>query len=67
MITYMGHGLRQTLGNGEYSRFPRSIGFVHGQASLRLFVHKARNIDTSVHGDDFTSAAPKVELDWLQS
>jgi hypothetical protein len=32
-----------------------------------LFVHKARNIATSVHGDDFTSAGPKVELDWLQS
>ncbi len=30
------------------------------------FVQKARNIATSVHGDDFTSAGPKVELDWLE-
>ena len=32
-----------------------------------MSVHKARSIATSVHGDDFTSAGPKAELDWLQS
>ena len=32
-----------------------------------MFVHRSRNIATSVHGDDFTSAGPKVELDWLES
>ena len=32
-----------------------------------LLVHKARNRATSVHGDDFTSAGPNVELDRLQS
>ena len=30
-------------------------------------MHKARNKATSVHGDGFTSAGPKVEFDWLQS
>ena len=28
--------------------------------------HKAKNIRTSVHGDDFTSCGPKTSLDWLE-
>ena len=49
----------------EYSGFLRSIGFEQGEASPCVFVHKARNLATSVHGDDFTTVGPKVELDWL--
>jgi hypothetical protein len=30
-------------------------------------VHKLKNIATSVHGDDFTSVGPKIELDWLEA
>ena len=30
-------------------------------------MHKLRNVATSVHGDDFTSVGPKVELDWLEA
>ena len=51
----------------EYSGVLRSIGFVQGAASPCPFLHKARSKATSVHGDDFTSAGPKDELDWLQS
>ena len=51
----------------EYSGFLRSIGFVQWKASPCLFTHKARNIATSVHGDDLTSSGPKVKLDWLES
>ena len=50
----------------EYSGFLRSIGFEKGEASPCVFVHKARNLATSVHGDDFTTVGPKVELDWLE-
>ena len=47
----------------EYSGFLGSIGFVQWAASPCLFLHKARYLATSVHGDDFTSAGLKVELD----
>ena len=30
-------------------------------------MHAARNLYCSVHGDDFTTTGPKVELDWLES
>ena len=30
-------------------------------------MHKLKNVATSVHGDDFTSVGPKVELDWLEA
>ena len=32
-----------------------------------MFMHAEDGIATSVHGDDFTSAAPKCELDWSES
>ena len=32
-----------------------------------VFVHKRKNMATSVHGDDFTSVGPKAELDWLEA
>ena len=51
----------------EYSNFLKSIGFLQGVASPCVFTHKTRSIATSVHGDDFTSARPKSELDWLES
>ena len=51
----------------EYSGFLKSVGFQQGTASPCIFVHRARNIATSVHGDDFTSVGPKRELDWIES
>jgi len=50
----------------EYSGFMKSIGFAQGEACPCLFVHKARGIASSVHGDDFTTTGPKVELDWFE-
>ena len=51
----------------EYSGFMRSIGVEQGEASPCVFVHKLKNIATSLHGDDFTSVGPKIELDWLET
>jgi hypothetical protein len=38
---------------------------VQGASCPCIFWHSERDILTSVHGDDFTSRGPKVELDWL--
>ena len=32
-----------------------------------MFHHPTRNIACSVHGDDFTAAGPKPELDWFEA
>ena len=47
----------------EYSSYMKSLGFAQGVASPCIFVHGARGIATSVHGDDFTSTGAKIELD----
>ena len=49
----------------EYSGFLKSIGFEQGEASPCVFVHKPQNLATSVHGDEFTTIGPKLEIDWL--
>ena len=51
----------------EYSGFMRTVGFAQGEASPCIFVHAARGIAVSVHGDVFTSTGPKCELDWFES
>ena len=51
----------------EYSNFMKKIGFLQGEASPCIFVHPSRGLACSVHGDDFTSTGPKVELDWLEA
>jgi hypothetical protein len=51
----------------EYASAMISLGFTQGIASPCLFYHKGRDIVTSVHGDDFTSAAEKRHLDWFES
>ena len=51
----------------EYSGFLKPIGFAQGEASPCMFVHKGRNVPTSVHGDDFTSVGAKADLDWLEA
>ena len=50
----------------EYAGFMREIGFTQGAASPCVFTHIARNICTSVHGDDFTSVGAKRQLDWFE-
>ena len=51
----------------ECSGFLRSIGFQQGEAPPCVFMHNLKNMATSVHGDDFTSVGPKVELDRLET
>ena len=50
----------------EYSGFLKSIGFSQGVACPCLFVLADRHLYISVHGDDFTTAGPKVEIDWFE-
>ena len=51
---------------GEYSDFLIDLGFKKGDASACVFRHEGRNLVTSVHGDDFTIAGPKVHIDWMR-
>ena len=51
----------------EYSTLLVNLGFKQGDASPNVFRHAARQITTSVHGDDFTSSGPADALDWLES
>ena len=51
----------------EYSSFLVSkLKFKQGQATPCAFVHSKRQIVVSVHGDDFTAAGPKIDLDWYE-
>ena len=52
--------------HGEYSNFLVSIGFVRGDASACVFRHGSKNLVTSVHGDDFTIAGPKLQIDLMK-
>ena len=47
----------------EYSCTLRELGFTQGRASPCLFYYKQRGLVTSVHGEDFTMAGPKDQLD----
>ncbi len=51
----------------EYSTLLVRLGSRQGLASPNVFYHHDRHIASSVHGDDFTSTGPAVELDWLES
>ncbi len=52
----------------EYRCFLVSkLGFTQGTASPCLFRHHARRIVLSVHGDDFTAAGSKRDLDWYEA
>ena len=50
----------------EYSCSQRELGFTQGRASPCLFYHRERGLVTSVHGDDFTTAGTKKQLDWFE-
>ena len=51
----------------EYARtLMEELGFQQGSASPCVFVHKERRRTCSVHGDDFTTAGPKDQLDWFE-
>ena len=50
----------------EYSSALIRFGFDQGAASPCVLTHKERGIVVSVHGDDFTAAGAKCELDWFE-
>ena len=50
----------------EYTAFLEGIGFVKGGASPCNFVHEARELYLSCHGDDFTTTGPKSGVEWLE-
>ena len=50
----------------EYSQTMINMGFVQGVACPCVFWHKARSLVCSVHGDDFTTAGGKSDLDWFE-
>ena len=43
------------------------LGFIQGIASPCLFKHPTRDIAISVHGDGFTAAGAKEDLEWYES
>ena len=50
----------------EYSTMLIRLGFTQGVGHPNVFGHSGRDIFCSVHGDDFTSAGPSKELDWME-
>ena len=50
----------------EYSSSLLEMGFHQGPAFPCVFHHRPRGVNVSVHGDDFTAAGPKAELDWFE-
>ena len=50
----------------EYSQTLEAMGFQKGDASACVFRHAPRRIVATVHGDDFTIAGPKHQLDWMK-
>ena len=54
------------LGPTSYIAFFEKLGFRRGKSSPCIFHHKARNIITVVHGDDFTSLACEENIMWLR-
>ncbi len=51
----------------EYSSFMvETLGFTQGKSSPCVFRHPSRQLITSVHGDDFTTAGAKDDLDWYE-
>ena len=51
----------------EYSSFlVETLGFAQGTSSPCVFRHPVRQLVASVHGDDFTTAGAKTDLDWYE-
>ena len=49
--------------HSECSSTMEAMGFLRGDASACVFRHLTRRLVASVHGDDFTVAGPKHQLD----
>ena len=50
----------------EYSETLAVLGFVRGDASACVVIHRERRLASSVHGDDFTSLGARKELDIVE-
>ena len=50
----------------EYSDTMLKLGFVQGASCPCVFYHPVRELCCNVHGDDFTTAGSKRELDWFE-
>ena len=53
--------------HSEYSSTMEAMGFLRGDASACVFRQPTRRLVASVHGDDFTVAGPKRQLDWMKA
>ncbi len=52
----------------EYSTFlVEHLGFIQGRSSPCVFRHPTKQLMVSVHGDDFTAAGAKNDLDWYEA
>ena len=51
----------------EYSSTLIELGFTQGLACPCVFYHAERQLYSTVHGDDFTTAGSKRDLDWFES
>ena len=49
------------------SSLVETLGFSQGVACPCVFVHEAKDIVCTVHGDDFTAVGPKSSLDWYEA
>jgi len=58
---------QQPMGQQEYIHTMIELGFRQGVACPCVFWHESRSLVSSVHGDDFTNAGAKPDLDWFES
>ena len=51
----------------EYSTALVGLGFRQGESCPNVFWHADKDVCCSVHGDDFTTTASSVNLDWFEA
>ena len=68
-MNYSLYGTRDAARNWEehYGEVLVSLGFRQGKSSPCIFYHPTRDIQTVVHGDDFTSLAEECHLKWMSA
>ena len=62
------YGTRDAAQNwaATYTKLLRRLGFKQGKASSCNFAHISRDIQLTVHGDDFLIVADAEQLKWLE-
>ena len=51
----------------EFTRTLEAAGFLTGKATPCNFAHSSRELQVTVHGDDFVATGPTQELQWFQN